>query len=89
MQVKKKPGSEWTDPDDAPLLTQEMLAHAEIFEGDKFVKRGPGRPKIANPKEPVQLRLDRDVINALRASGPGWQTKINDLLRRSLGLATG
>jgi uncharacterized protein (DUF4415 family) len=86
MQVKKKPGSEWTDPDDAPLLTKEMLAHAEIFEGDKFIKRGPGRPKIANPKEPVQLRLDRDVLEHLRASGPGWQTKVNELLRRSLGL---
>jgi uncharacterized protein (DUF4415 family) len=65
-----------------------MHARAEVFAGDRFTKRGPGRPKIANPKEPVQLRLDRNVIELLRASGPGWQTRINDMLRRALGLET-
>ncbi|HQT40252.1 MAG TPA: BrnA antitoxin family protein [Acidocella sp.] len=86
MQVRKKLGSEWVDPDDAPLLTEAMLVQAEIFEGDRFVGRGRGRPKLAAPKEPVQLRLDADVLARLRASGPGWQTRVNEILRTALGL---
>ena len=27
------------------------------------------------------MRVDADVLDALKASGPGWQTRINDLLR--------
>ena len=38
-------------------------------------------------KEPVKLRLDPDVLAALRATGDGWQTRINDMLRASLSLA--
>jgi hypothetical protein len=30
---------------------------------------------------PVKLRLDDDVVAALRATGPGWQTRINDMLK--------
>lgn len=40
-----------------------------------------GRPRSDNPKLPVKLRLDDDVVAALRATGPGWQTRINDMLK--------
>jgi len=40
-----------------------------------------GRPRSDNPKIPVKLRLDDDVVAALRATGPGWQTRINDMLK--------
>jgi uncharacterized protein (DUF4415 family) len=86
MSAKKKPGSEWTDPDDAPQLTTEMLERAEIFEGNSFIRRGPGRPKLASPKEAVHLRLDMDVVTRLRESGPGWQTRVNEILRTALKL---
>jgi uncharacterized protein (DUF4415 family) len=46
-----------------------------------------GRPKAAMTKEPVKLRLDADVLAALRSGGDGWQTRINDMLRASLHLA--
>ena len=46
-----------------------------------------GRPKAAVTKEPVKIRLDADVLQALRATGDGWQTRINDTLRASLILA--
>jgi len=46
-----------------------------------------GRPKAAAVKEPVKIRLDADVLIALRATGNGWQTRINDTLRSSLQLA--
>jgi uncharacterized protein (DUF4415 family) len=45
------------------------------------------RRKAATTKEPVKLRLDADVLAALRASGEGWQTRIDDTLRAALSLA--
>jgi len=86
MPAKKDSGSKWIDADDAPLLTEAFFKEAEVFEGDRFIRRGPGRPRIANPKEPVQIRLDADVLAALRGHGPGWQTRVNGILRTALRL---
>ena len=83
----KKPSTNatWTDPDDAPELTEAFFKEADQYDGTKLKARG--RPKSAVTKEPVKLRLDADVLAALRASGEGWQTRINDTLRASLKLA--
>jgi len=83
----KKPSTTatWTDPDDAPELTAAFFKQADRYEGTTLKPRG--RPKAAVTKEPVKLRLDADVLAALRASGEGWQTRINDTLRASLKLA--
>jgi uncharacterized protein (DUF4415 family) len=78
--------AEWSDPDDAPELTAGMLDTAEVFDGDTFVRRGRGRPKAATVKEQISVRLDADVIAELREAGPGWQSRLNDLLRTALGL---
>lgn len=87
MSRKKSAGSAaWSDPDDAPELTAEMLASAELFHGDTFIRRGRGRPKSAVAKEQISVRLDPDVMAKLREAGPGWQSRINDLLRGALGL---
>jgi len=40
-----------------------------------------GRPPASQRKVQVSLRLDPDVIAAFRATGPGWQTRMNDALR--------
>ena len=75
----------WIDPDDAPALGASFFKKAEVYEGPRLKARG--RPKAAVTKEPVKLRLDADVLAALRASGEGWQTRINDALRASLRLS--
>ncbi|PKU25258.1 BrnA antitoxin family protein [Telmatospirillum siberiense] len=82
----KKPSSEreWVDPDDAPHLTKEWFERADLYHGDKLIRRG--RPKAANPKEAVNIRLDTEVLEHFRKSGPGWQTRINDALRKVVGL---
>ncbi|WP_295396766.1 BrnA antitoxin family protein [uncultured Thiodictyon sp.] len=41
-------------------------------------RRGPGR---APAKVSTTIRLDADVLAALKATGPGWQTRINDAMR--------
>ena len=85
MQTKK-PGSEseWVDPDDAAHLTREWFERADLYRGDKLVRRG--RPKSADQKEAVNLRLDVDVLEFFRKTGPGWQTRINEALRKASGL---
>lgn len=73
--------SSGTDPDDAPALGPDWFADAELRDGNKIVRRG--RPPLANSKKSVTLRLDPDLIDWFRAKGPGWQTRINDALRKA------
>lgn len=64
--------------------------YARVHTPEQIGARRRGRPPgsvAAVTKEPVKLRLDPDVLAALRASGEGWQTRINDMLRASLALA--
>lgn len=75
----------WTDPDDAPELTDEWFARADYYRDGKLVRRG-GRPRKAEPKEAVSIRLDPDVVAHFRAGGPGWQSRINAALRKAAGL---
>ena len=44
----------------------------------------PGRPLGSGTKTQVTLRLDTDALEAFKASGPGWQTRINALLRAAV-----
>src|SRR5215831_17245869 len=74
----------WVDPDDAPELTREMAERADLYHGDKLIRRG--RPPSDNPKHALKLRIDADVVEHFRATGPGWQTRINDALRRAAKL---
>lgn len=83
MDVGKKKTAtkrEWVDPNDAPELTDEWFDTADYYEGDKLVRRG--RPKSVSPKKAVSLRLDPDVVAHYRKAGPGWQSRINETLRK-------
>jgi uncharacterized protein (DUF4415 family) len=71
-------------PDDAPELTEEYFERADVYRGDKLIRRG--RPPSEHPKEAIKLRIDPDVLAHFRATGPGWQTRMNDALRRAAKL---
>lgn len=58
------------DPDAQPLTDAQLSA-----------MRPMGRPRIEHPKAPFTMRVDVDVLVALRSSGQGWQTRVNALLR--------
>ena len=58
--------------EELPELNEEMLARAEV-------KRG-GRPISPNPRKLLSIRLPADVIDQWKATGPGWQTRMADLL---------
>lgn len=88
MTTKKRISkSKWVDPDDSPPLDRDWFQRAEIKEGNKLIRRG--RPKSAAPKRATSLRLDADVLDHYRTSGPGWQSRINQALRKAAGLSKG
>ncbi len=60
--------------EELPELTDEMLARGTVNRG--------GRPKSANPKKLISIRLTEDVIQRWRATGPGWQTRMAEKLSR-------
>jgi uncharacterized protein (DUF4415 family) len=74
------------DYEEIPELTDEWFENATLHIGGVPVPRG--RPKSANPKEHVNLRLDPDVLAHFRAGGPGWQSRINAALRKAAKLDT-
>jgi uncharacterized protein (DUF4415 family) len=77
-----------SDPDNPPL-TEEDFARARpadevIPEFMKEWRRTRGKQK-APTKQLVSLRLDRDVLDHFKRSGPGWQSRINAALRKAMG----
>ncbi|MER2511860.1 Uncharacterized conserved protein, DUF4415 family [Nitrosomonas ureae] len=60
-----------TDPDNPPLTDEEL----------QQFKRARGRPQGSGKKEQVTLRIDTEILEQFRATGNGWQTRINDALR--------
>jgi uncharacterized protein (DUF4415 family) len=60
------------DPDAAPDLSQPVAG---------IVLRG--RPRKADRKVSVTLRLDREIVERFKATGAGWQTRINTALKKS------
>ncbi len=71
------------DYDEIPELTDQDFARGVWHKGGKPLPHGPrGRPKSNNPKRPVSLRLDPDVVAHFRRSGRGWQSRINAALRK-------
>ena len=74
--------------DDAPLSAPELRTARPARDAVPHIVeavRRRGRPR-GESKALVTLRLDKDVIAALRAGGEGWQTRINELLRAAVGL---
>ena len=67
--------SDGADEDDRPATADELAA------GIDAARRKRGRPAGSGTKEQVAIRLDHDILEAFRAGGPGWQTRMNDALR--------
>ncbi len=69
--------------EEAPELTDDQLAGATLEIGGKPVR---GRPRLEHPKAAIKLRIDADIVRHFRNSDPGWQTRINDTLRKATKL---
>jgi uncharacterized protein (DUF4415 family) len=77
---------------DALPLDAERLARmqpASPADAADIKRRLRGRPRAPAPKHLVSLRLDSDVVERFRATGPGWQSRINEVLRQHLPKVAG
>jgi uncharacterized protein (DUF4415 family) len=61
----------------------------EFFEAWAKLKRARGRPPLETPKIATAIRFDADVLAGLRATGKGWQTRVNDAMRQWLAQRPG
>lgn len=79
------------DADDAPELTEEVLAKAKRGRDvlPEYIlaqfPRSRGRPRSPSPKKQLTLRLDEEIVDYFKAGGEGWQSRINAALRASAG----
>jgi uncharacterized protein (DUF4415 family) len=71
------------DPNDAEA-TRAWLAQVELIRKGKLVRRGKRGPQKTATKKLVSLRLSPEVIEHFKASGPGWQTRIDSTLLDSI-----
>ncbi len=76
-------------PFDRPRRPRDPLAAAEAAFKAATTKPPeapvPKKPDIPNAKELVSLRIDRDVLEHFQEAGPGWQDRINAVLRKAAG----
>lgn len=90
MVERRKPAP--SIDDENPKWTAENFARArpasavlpKLFgkaAAAEILRPKRGRPVSANPKAHVNLRLDHDVVAAFRATGRGWQTRLNAALK--------
>ena len=68
--------------DEIPEWTDEMFERADLYEGEKLVRHG--RPRAKHPKVAISIRLSEEVLNRFKASGPGWQSRIDAALKEWL-----
>lgn len=70
----------WRDRDDAPESSEKWVAEANLYRGKKLMRRG--RPAGSGQKAQTTLRISKDVLEFFRATGPGWQTRMDNALKR-------
>lgn len=70
------PDSEPYNPNDGPTVA--------AYWREASIKRGRGRPSVAVKRPTLNMRVDAEVLDAFKATGPGWQTRINALLRDAI-----
>lgn len=79
-EKSKRSRRSWKDPDDAPELTSEWAAGADLYNGKQLIKRG--RPPGSGSKTQTTVRLSNEVLAFFRSSGPGWQTRMDAALKK-------
>lgn len=77
---------DWDAVSDNPEWTEKDFAEARPlseFDPELFasIRKARGRPKLDAPKQQISLRLDPDVVEKFKATGKGWQARINDVLK--------
>jgi uncharacterized protein (DUF4415 family) len=69
---------------DSELYNPNDSAAVAAYWSTASIKRGRGRPVVAVKRPTLNMRVDAQVLDAFKATGPGWQTRINALLRNAV-----
>lgn len=82
---------DWDAVSDNPEVTEaefkEFRPFREVFPDlAASIDRKLGRPRAESPKKAISLRLDAEVIERFKAGGDGWQSRMNEALRKAVGL---
>lgn len=80
--MKKRPNPELTD-DENPEWKEDDFKRAVPFSSlpERLQAKLRGRPKAAVTKERITIRLSQEVVEQFRASGDGWQTRVDAALK--------
>lgn len=84
---KLKPGTVIPNKQEDTEINRGIASDPDTYElGAAPIKhlRRVGRPRSASPKVPLTVRYDADIIDAFKAGGEGWQTRMNSALREWL-----
>jgi len=68
--------------EEIPELTDEFFEGADEYIGEKLIRSG--RPKTESPKVLLTVRYSPEVIEAFKATGKGWQTRMDEALKEWL-----
>lgn len=78
------------EEDDVPVLTAADFARArpaeKVFSKRALAEFRPkrGRPVLDDKKVQVSIRLEPQVLKAFKATGNGWQTRVNEVLKAAI-----
>lgn len=81
--TKKTDNPEWTD-DDFKRAKPASEVLPQVFSkktADTMLKPKRGRPRAKQPKEQINIRFSAEVVEYFRASGSGWQTRMDAALK--------
>lgn len=84
---KLKPGTILPTPEENAAITAAALSDLDAvpFTDEEWARAKPlarvGRPPAAVTKERITIRLSREVVEQFRASGDGWQTRVDMALK--------
>ena len=81
-----------TDEEDK-LITKQAVEDDTNWSDDELkqftsvsdfpeIKKLRGRPKSDNPKQAVSIRFSSEVLEYFKATGKGWQTRMDEVLRK-------
>lgn len=84
--VKTRSGRvlELPTPEEDEAINRGIAADPDTYEvSDEDFKRMKrrGRPRLETPKVLLSVRYDADIVDKFKATGDGWQSRMNDALR--------
>lgn len=79
-RVRNMSDTDITHDEDSPATTEADWDNAIIKRAGKPIGRVRG-PQKAPTKTQITLRLSQEVLDYFRATGPGWQTRIDSALK--------